>query len=112
MKKRLGVFLIILLVGVFSTGAVQMRAAPASPWACTSFAVYSNGPLYGMNFDYSEVPIRFTIREFGDLSVFQMEFNVDGDYIPTVGMNSKGLFASCQMLSRKCLQHLLATRPR
>jgi len=80
------------------SGVLSSAQEPPEPWACTSFAVYSGEPLYGMNFDYPEVPIRFTIREFGDLKVFQMEFKDGGGYTPTVGMNSSGLFASSQML--------------
>jgi len=51
-----------------------------------------------MNFDYPDVEIMFTINPSGDLKVFQMEFLQEGDFVPTVGMNSEGLFASCQML--------------
>ena len=98
MKRRLITIALIILVGGALKGAVRGKIEPPSPWACTSFAVYSENPLYGMNFDYPEVPVRFTIREFGDLQVFQMEFKDEGGYIPTVGMNSKGLFASSQML--------------
>lgn len=98
MKKHLATFVFIVLIGVISKGAARSNHEPHSPWACTSFAVYSGSPLYGMNFDYPEIPVRFTIREFGDLQVFQMEFKDEGGYIPTVGMNSKGLFASSQML--------------
>ena len=70
----------------------------SSPFACTSFAVYSEETLYGMNFDYPEVEIRFTISSSGNLQVFQMEFMQEGSFVPTVGMNSAGLFSSCQML--------------
>jgi hypothetical protein len=73
-------------------------SAPGSALACTSFAVYSDETLYGMNFDYPDVEIRFTINTAGDLRVFQMEFEQDDGWSPTVGMNSAGLFASCQML--------------
>ncbi|MGB2964758.1 MAG: hypothetical protein WBB69_12315 [Anaerolineales bacterium] len=69
-----------------------------SPFACTSFAVYSGETIYGMNFDYPDVPVRFTIQDYGDLKVFQMEFKFGDGYSPTVGMNSAGLFASAQML--------------
>ena len=73
-------------------------SAPGSAFACTSFAVYSDETLYGMNFDYPDVEIRFTINAAGDLRVFQMEFEQEDGWSPTVGMNSAGLFASCQML--------------
>lgn len=98
MRKRLLALTLIILIGSIShkSGGGDVRSP--SPWACTSFAVYGERPLYGMNFDYPEVPVRFTIREFGDLQVFQMEFKQEGGYVPTVGMNSAGLFASSQML--------------
>jgi len=73
-------------------------SAPGSAFACTSFAVYSDETLYGMNFDYPDVEVRFTINTVGDLRVFQMEFEQEDGWAPTVGMNSAGLFASCQML--------------
>lgn len=98
MKNRLVILVIILLLAISLNSAVRENIETLTPWACTSFAVYSESPLYGMNFDYPDVPIQFTIREFGDLSVFQMEFNPEGGYIPTAGMNSAGLFASSQML--------------
>lgn len=97
-KKRFLAIALIILIGVISKGAPLGKTEPSSPLACTSFAVYSGSPLYGMNFDYPEVPVRFTIREFGDLQVFQMEFKDEGGYIPTVGLNNEGLFASSQML--------------
>jgi hypothetical protein len=98
MKKRFLAIALIILIGVISKGAPPVKTEPSSPLACTSFAVYSGSPIYGMNFDYPEVPVRFTIQEFGDLQVFQMEFKDEGDYIPTVGMNNEGLFVSSQML--------------
>jgi len=68
--------------------------------ACTSFAVYSNSGTiyYGMNFDYQHVEMRFSIAENNDLKYFHLEFNSNGYFSSTVGMNSKGLFSSCQML--------------
>jgi len=89
-------FLVILgfLFGAESPDPIKLN----SPFACTSFAVYSRETIYGMNFDYSDVPVRFTIQDYGDLKVFQMEFKTENGYVPTVGMNSAGLFASSQML--------------
>jgi hypothetical protein len=70
----------------------------AGSFACTSFAVYADDTFYGMNFDYPDTEIRFTITSSGDLKVFQMEFLQGNDFSVTVGMNSAGLFSSCQML--------------
>lgn len=98
MKKRYLAILLICLAGVLFSAAGRDTIEPSSPWACTSFAVYNGSPLYGMNFDYPDVPIRFTIQEYGDLKVFQMEFRDQTQFVPTVGMNSSGLFSSSQML--------------
>ena len=76
---------------------VPERAA-ALPFACTSFAVYSDETFYGMNFDYPDTEVKFSIYPGGDRKVFQMEFYQEGGFSPTVGMNSAGLFSSCQML--------------
>jgi hypothetical protein len=70
----------------------------AGSFACTSFAIYADETFYGMNFDYPDVELRFTIRPSGDINVFQMEFSQGNDFSATVGMNSAGLFSSCQML--------------
>ena len=98
MKKRTIAFLLICLLGILISSIGNGNPEPSMPWACTSFAVYNGSPLYGMNFDYPDVPVRFTLQEYGDLKVFQMEFNDRGGYVPTVGMNSSGLFSSSQML--------------
>jgi len=67
--------------------------------ACSSFATYANGPLYGMNFDYpASAKIRFVIDTHGDLKVFHLTFSRYERFIPTVGMNSAGLFISDQIL--------------
>jgi hypothetical protein len=97
-KKRHLAILLICLAGVLFSAAGRDTIEPSSPWACTSFAVYNGSPLYGMNFDYPDVPIRFTIQEYGDLKIFQMEFRDQTQFVPTVGMNSSGLFSSSQML--------------
>jgi len=76
---------------------VPDRAA-SLPFACTSFAVYADETFYGMNFDYPDTEVKFSIYPSGDRKVFQMEFR-DGDgFSATAGMNSAGLFSSCQML--------------
>ncbi|UCE19665.1 MAG: hypothetical protein JSV84_04785 [Gemmatimonadota bacterium] len=92
---------VLLLVGGFIQivwNSVSTPGVHSSPFACTSFAVYAERTLYGMNFDYSDVAVRFTIRSKGDLKVFQMEFQQEDIFLPTVGMNSEGFFASLQML--------------
>ena len=94
------VLVLIMLIASEDGGYVETGAktgGPSAPFACTSFAVYSNETLYGMNFDYPDTEIRFTINPSGGLKVFQMEFEQNG-WSPTIGMNSAGLFSSCQML--------------
>jgi formylglycine-generating enzyme required for sulfatase activity len=76
---------------------VPGRAA-SLPFACTSFAVYSDETFYGMNFDYPDTEVKFSIYPSGDRKVFQMEFYEGDGFSATAGMNSAGLFSSCQML--------------
>lgn len=66
--------------------------------ACTSFAVYSERTLYGMNLDYPPNEIRFSIEEHETGAVFIGGFWVEEHYGRTVGMNERGLFASNQMV--------------
>lgn len=73
---------------------------PDSVFACTSFAVYSNQVFYGMNFDFANVAMKFLITTNGDMKTFHLAFErMFGDlvfFVKTAGMNTKGLFASCQ----------------
>ena len=113
MRDRLSVqrfVLILTVLTVIGCGAHAARGVEsdvpslslgefrAGSFACTSFAVYADETLYGMNFDYPDVELRFTVRPSGDRKVFQMEFAQGNDFSMTVGMNSAGLFSSCQML--------------
>jgi hypothetical protein len=63
--------------------------------ACTSFAVYSSEIWYGMNFDYPNVDLKFSIYKTNNRKVFLAQFG-SGDYIAY--MNDSGLFANYQML--------------
>lgn len=79
---------VTLCVHIFQTAAL----------ACSCFAVYTPAPVYGMNFDYPpEAEIGFLLSG-EDNTVFQMMFFEDsyGQWIPTVGMNSQGIFSSMQ----------------
>ncbi|MCD4775979.1 MAG: linear amide C-N hydrolase [Candidatus Aegiribacteria sp.] len=82
---RVSAFLVFLLVSI-SIG-------------CTGYSVYADKVWYGMNFDYPpESDIRFSVSDIDDFRVFTMEF-YDNDmmiWIPTVGMNERGLFSSLQ----------------
>ncbi len=68
-------------------------------FACTSFAVYSGRTFYGMNFDYPPCEVRFALEEHEAGLVFIGTFWMGDHYGRTVGMNSQGLFSSCQMVS-------------
>lgn len=82
------VYIVLILVGT-----------PHVPNACTSFAVYSDKTVYGMNFDYlPDARLKFTIASSVQGNVFQMGSLVPFGFAQLVGMNSKGLFAACQML--------------
>lgn len=71
-------------------------------FGCTSFSWFGDGgPLYAMNFDwYPDSEISFSLST-GDngATVFVMSFR-DGtsDPVPTVGINSLGVFASMQVI--------------
>lgn len=63
--------------------------------ACTSFAVYSGETWYGINFDYSNVDIKFSIFHVGSKKIFRAQFG-SGGFI--AGMNDNGLFTCGQLL--------------
>ena len=66
---------------------------------CTSFASYFNNyPIYEMNFDYAETELKLSIDTYEGNSFFVMAFKIGESFINTIGMNSKGLFISLQML--------------
>lgn len=65
---------------------------------CTSFAVYSPRPLYGMNFDFPEVELKFSIETAGKVKIFYLGFKWDGRYRRVAGINTAGLFAAAQIL--------------
>jgi hypothetical protein len=85
--RKLAWLLIVLL-------AISSPAA-----ACTSFAVYSDMPWYGMNFDYySTTPFLVSIVQEDGIGLFFMAYLSGNRYVPTVGINEAGLFASTQLL--------------
>ena len=66
---------------------------------CTSFAVFGSDTLYGMNFDFPDVEMKFSIISNNNRIIFHMSFNYgENFYVPVVGMNNEGLFANLQML--------------
>lgn len=88
------------IILLFTTCFMILLSLVDSVWACTSFAVYSHQVLYGMNFDFSDVAMKFLITTHGDLKTFHLAFErMFGDvglFVKTAGMNTKGLFGSCQ----------------
>jgi len=73
--------------------------------ACTGFAVYGDQIVYGMNFDYFSIPLKFLIESHGGMNVFHLAFLYEKTqddprftnyYAKTCGMNDRGLFCSCQ----------------
>lgn len=65
---------------------------------CTSFAVYRPEPLYGMNFDFPDVEMRFLIEETSQGKVFYLGFEWEGNLYRTAGVNAAGLFSAAQIL--------------
>jgi hypothetical protein len=66
---------------------------PSLAGACTSFAVYSNHTVYGMNFDYKpNLQQIFSISSEFQGKVFHLRPIGFGK---VAGMNMKGLFAAC-----------------
>lgn len=84
---------------VISVVCMLSAAASWGVLACTSFAVYSGRTFYGMNFDYPPCQVRFVLEEHEARLVFIGSFWMGDHYGRTVGMNSQGLFSSCQMVS-------------
>ncbi len=65
---------------------------------CTSFVVYAGRPLYGMNFDFPDVELKFEIRSGQRGEGFYLCF-VWNDRTPAVsGVNAAGLFSAAQIL--------------
>ena len=66
---------------------------------CTCFAVYNSRPIYGMNFDFPDVPLRFVIETGRRGEVFHLSFGYEDEFWETSGMNRAGLFVSGQILA-------------
>ncbi|HEX7975328.1 MAG TPA: hypothetical protein VF498_13040 [Anaerolineales bacterium] len=65
---------------------------------CTSFAVYTTRPLYGMNFDFPQAPIWLRLKPGAQGDVFYLCFEREGAIHATAGLNAAGLFAASQIL--------------
>lgn len=91
--EKICLFLIVFLGAIFIANPL---------YACTGFAVFGSQVFYGMNFDYFSTALKFIMDTHGPIKTFHLAFNVKlpgMDYFAkTGGMNSKGLFGTCQML--------------
>jgi len=65
---------------------------------CTSFAVYADRPLYGMNFDFPDVELKFRLSNTTHQQIFYLCVEGGGVFHETTGMNAAGLFAASQIL--------------
>ena len=83
-----------IAIAVFALLSISF--SPSLSVACTSFAVYSNKTVYGMNFDFKPNLLQiFSISSEIQGKVFHLRPFGFGE---VAGMNMQGLFASCQML--------------
>jgi hypothetical protein len=83
-----------ITIAVFAVLLIYI--VPSQSSACTSFAVYSEQTIYGMNFDYTpDMQQLFSISTGVQGKVFQ--FRPYG-FSDMAGMNSQGLFATCHGL--------------
>jgi hypothetical protein len=71
---------------------------PDSAQACTSFTVQGKKKMYGMNFDYPNVELRFVITHTNNRKIFQAQFIENNGASAICGMNDGGVFSSIQML--------------
>jgi hypothetical protein len=69
---------------------------------CTSFAVYFDQPMYGMNFDFADVELKWRMASDEGRqayrSVFYLCFELDGAFTEVAGVNDRGLFGAGQIL--------------
>ena len=94
MISKIFILLLLLIFGCTS-----------SAFACTSFALYGPQIIYGMNFDYFSIPIKFLIESNSGMNVFHLSFLYEQTvkkpefknfFAKTCGINDQGLFCACQ----------------
>jgi hypothetical protein len=56
---------------------------------CTSFVVYREKTVIGMNFDISKRPIKMVLRDDNQLIILQKE---NEQFLPAFGLNKNGTF--------------------
>ncbi|MGD2249346.1 MAG: hypothetical protein PVF58_13140 [Candidatus Methanofastidiosia archaeon] len=90
MKKKSIQFLCICTLLVFSVSSV---------YACTSFAVYTDRPYYGMNFDYDlSRDVKFCVDTYGNQKIFYMKLEWERNFVNIAAVNTHGLFCNLQMV--------------
>ena len=92
-NKRVKFFMIYSLSIVLLLSLLYSRTC----LACTSFAVYSDNIIYGMNFDYPDSEITIRIDEYEELNkVFYLSFEAFGLHSGDAFLNTEGLFTTMQ----------------
>lgn len=88
MRKLFFLFIVLLIV--------------TSLFPCSSFSVYSDLTMMGMNFDYFNNPeMRLDILHFDDTKALSLSFEVDGNLYQTLGINDSGIFQTFQSVRSK-----------
>lgn len=65
--------------------------------ACSSFVIYSDTVMMGMNLDYATNPeVRFSLQRIGELGVLAVSFSAGLFYYDFLVMNTAGVFAALQ----------------
>ncbi|MCP4159162.1 MAG: hypothetical protein GY760_03735 [Deltaproteobacteria bacterium] len=85
-----------LIISIVSVLIISTQAL-----CCSSFAVYSDKTIYGMNFDYGKFPMKLKIEESKGVKTFHLSFQRPvGEgrkmWANTAGMNSNGFFGALQ----------------
>lgn len=90
-SKIFKIMMTFLLIGVLSQELHQLKA-------CTSFAVYSSkGIYYGLNLDWYNRELKFSIIENNGYKYFQLDFLEGGQWLTSVGFNEHGYLTTSQV---------------
>lgn len=89
MKKIVFIFIFLLLI----IGQL---------FPCSSFSVYSNITMMGMNFDFFNDPeMKLDILHFDDTKAFTLSFEHGENFYQTLGISDSGLFQTFQSVAPK-----------
>ncbi len=67
--------------------------------ACTSFAVYSSNIYFGLNLDWQNTEMKFSIRQNEGYKVFNLELLSGSNWLISCGFNEHGLLSTSQMVN-------------